>query len=185
MKYRSLPSLALACGLTLVCSRAPRAQTAPPAPPPAPAGDVTLLPEFTVDTARRSDDYVASEAISGTRTGARILDLPFGVDALTKEFIEDFRLFEQDELMRFTANFTARDPDSRTGGGNRLRGFEPVQMRDGLSARANQFDQSFIAQVEVIRGPQSALYGQAEPGGIVNYITKRPREKAGYDLKLS
>ena len=185
MKYLSLPSLALACGLTLVCSRAPRAQTAPPAPPPAPAGDVTLLPEFTVDTARRSDDYVASEAISGTRTGARILDLPFGVDALTKEFIEDFRLFEQDELMRFTANFTARDPDSRTGGGNRLRGFEPVQMRDGLSARANQFDQSFIAQVEVIRGPQSALYGQAEPGGIVNYITKRPREKAGYDLKLS
>ena len=163
MKSVHLPVFALACGLALAFASRPRAQTAPSVPAPAPVADVTVLPEFTVKTSGNRDQYVAAEAISGTRTGAKILELPFGVDVLTKEFVEDFRLYEQDELMRFNANFTARDPDSRTGGGNRLRGFEPVQMRDGLSARANQFDQSFVAQVEVIRGPQSALYGQAEP----------------------
>ena len=157
------------------------AQTVPPA---ARSADTTVLPEFTVNTSKHLDDYVASEAISGTRTGAKILELPFGVEVLTKEFIEDFRLYEQDEQMRFTANFTSRDPDSGTGGGNRLRGFEPLQMRDGLS-RASPADMTNIAQVEVIKGPQSALYGQTEPGGIVNYISKRPKETPSYRLTLA
>lgn len=143
-----------------------------------------MLPEFTVSTSQHLDEYVASEAISGTRTGAKILELPFGVDVLTKEFIEDFRLYEQDEQLRFTANLTSRDPDSGVGGGNRLRGFEPLQMRDGLT-RTSPADLTNIAQVEVIRGPQSTLYGQAEPGGIVNYISKRPKERPGYRLTLA
>jgi iron complex outermembrane receptor protein len=159
------------------------AQGVAPAPAPKDA-DVTVLPEFKVDTGRHIDEYVASEAISGTRTGAKILELPFGVEVLTKEFIEDFRLYEQDEQMRFTANFTSRDPDSGTGGGNRLRGFEPLQMRDGLS-RSSPADLTNVAQVEVIKGPQSTLYGQTEPGGIVNYISKRPKETPGYRLTLA
>ncbi|MBI5766459.1 MAG: TonB-dependent receptor [Verrucomicrobia bacterium] len=159
------------------------AQTVAPGPA-RPAPDATVLPEFTVNTSQHIDDYVASEAISGTRTGAKILELPYDVEVLTKEFIEDFRLYEQDEQMRFNANFTSRDPDSGTGGGNRLRGFEPLQMRDGLS-RASPADLTNIAQVEVIKGPQSTLYGQTEPGGIVNYISKRPKETPGYRLTLA
>jgi iron complex outermembrane receptor protein len=170
----------LACLAPVIADVA--AQSAPT--PAAPTADVAVLPEFTVNTSKHIDDYVASEAISGTRTGAKILELPFGVDVLTKEFIEDFRLYEQDEQMRFSANFTSRDPDSGTGGGNRLRGFEPLQMRDGLS-RTSPADLTNIAQVEIIRGPQSALYGQAEPGGIVNYISKRPKESPGYRLTLA
>ena len=169
--------------LALLTPAIATAQTVPSTPATA-APDVAVLPEFTVNTSKHIDDYVASEAISGTRTGAKILELPFGVDVLTKEFIEDFRLYEQDEQMRFSANFTSRDPDSGTGGGNRLRGFEPLQMRDGLS-RTSPADLTNIAQVEIIRGPQSALYGQAEPGGIVNYISKRPKETPGYRLTLS
>lgn len=57
-------------------------------------------------------------------------------------------------------------------------------MRDGLS-RASPADLTNIAQVEVIKGPQSALYGQTEPGGIVNYITKKPKESPGYRLTLA
>lgn len=168
----------------LAAGVAASAQTVPPSPPTPKDADVTALPEFQVKTSKHIDDYVASEAISGTRTGAKILELPFGVEVLTKEFLEDFRLYEQDEQMRFTANFTSRDPDSGTGGGNRLRGFEPLQMRDGLS-RASPADLTNIAQVEVIKGPQSALYGQTEPGGIVNYISKRPKETPGYRLTLA
>jgi outer membrane receptor protein involved in Fe transport len=174
----------VACILPLLLALAATAQT-PPAPPSEPRGpDVTVLPEFQVSNSRHLDQYIASEAISGTRTGAKILELPYDVEVLTKEFIDDFRLYEQDEQLKFTANFTPRDPDSGTGGGNRLRGFEPLQMRDGLS-RASPADLTNIAQVEVIKGPQSTLYGQTEPGGIVNYITKKPRETPGYRLTLA
>ena len=151
---------------------------------PTPPTDATVLPEFQVNTSKHIDTYVASEAISGTRTGAKILELPYDVEVLTKEFIEDFRLYEQDDQMKFVANFTPRDPDNGTGGGNRLRGFEPLQMRDGLS-RASPADLTNIAQVEIIKGPQSTLYGQAEPGGIVNYITKKPKEVPGYRITLA
>jgi hypothetical protein len=84
---------------------------------PSPPTDATVLPEFQVNTSKQLDTYVASEAISGTRTGAKILELPYDVEVLTKEFIEDFRLYEQDDQMKFVANFTPRDPDSGTGGG--------------------------------------------------------------------
>jgi len=179
MKLTPSPIAAIAVALALAPVVPAEAATTGPND-----ADPTVLPEFRVDTSKHIDDYVASEAISGTRTGAKILELPYDVEVLTKEFIEDFRLYEQDEQMRFAANFTSRDPDSGTGGGNRLRGFEPLQMRDGLS-RASPADLTNIAQVEIIKGPQSTLYGQTEPGGIVNYISKRPKENPGYRLTLA
>jgi len=181
---RFLPTLPRRGVLGLAAGAGLASLAAQPVPPVPPASSTTVLPEFTVNTSRHLDDYVAAEAISGTRTGAKILELPYGVEVLTKEFTEDFRLLDQDEMLRFASNFTSRDPDSGTGGGNRLRGFEPLQMRDGLS-RTSPADPTNIAQVEVIKGPQSSLYGQTEPGGIVNYISKRPKETPGHRLTLT
>ena len=180
---RQLLALATALAVSTALAFSQTAPT-PPVVPNAPPTDATVLPEFQVNTSRQIDGYIAAEAISGTRTGSKILELPYDVEVLTKEFIDDFRLYEQDDMLKFTANFTPRDPDSGTGGGNRLRGFEPLQMRDGLS-RASPADLTNIAQVEVIKGPQSTLYGQTEPGGIVNYITKKPKESPGYRLTLA
>jgi len=36
-------------------------------------------------------------------------------------------------------------------------------------------DASNIEQIEVLKGPQSALFGRGEPGGTVNIITKKPQ----------
>ncbi|MFY3284866.1 TonB-dependent siderophore receptor [Achromobacter xylosoxidans] len=65
-----------------------------------------------------------------------------------------------------------------------LRGFDAKltgDYRDGLSQMP--YDQIrarvpayALEQIEVVRGPVSALYGQAAPGGIVNRVTKRPPE---------
>ncbi|WP_412062323.1 TonB-dependent siderophore receptor [Rubrivirga sp. IMCC45206] len=55
----------------------------------------------------------------------------------------------------------------QTGGGVRRDGVEVPYLSDGL--RAN------VARVEVLRGPASVLYGRLEPGGVVNFITERPR----------
>src|SRR5690606_7646448 len=42
-----------------------------------------------------------------------------------------------------------------------------------------------IDRVEVIKGPLSALYGRSEPGGLVNYITKKPQATPGYRLSAT
>jgi iron complex outermembrane receptor protein len=38
------------------------------------------------------------------------------------------------------------------------------------------FDTFALQQIEVLKGPSGALYGQTAPGGVVNIVTKRPTE---------
>lgn len=37
---------------------------------------------------------------------------------------------------------------------------------------------NYVEEVQVLKGPASILYGDVEPGGIINYVTKKP---LGYD----
>jgi iron complex outermembrane receptor protein len=51
-----------------------------------------------------------------------------------------------------------------------------VPNRNGFR-RLRVVDPVTISRVEVLKGPSSVLYGQASPGGSVNYITKRPVQR--------
>jgi iron complex outermembrane recepter protein len=42
-----------------------------------------------------------------------------------------------------------------------------------------------ITSDEVLKGPASVLYGQFEPGGIVNYVSKKPLENPYYSAELN
>lgn len=144
----------------------------------APAGpeEVVTLTEFQVTSASLKDDYVAAEAVSGTRTGAKILELPYNVQVLTSQFMEDFQIFDENNYrpLQYVPNYA---PDN----GGRLRGFSPQTLRDGFS-RAGPSAIANTQQIEVIMGPQSTLYGHVSPGGLVNYISKQPRRIAATRL---
>ena len=42
-----------------------------------------------------------------------------------------------------------------------------------------------VERVEVLKGPASALYGGGEPGGMINYVTKKPSFNEEKQLKLT
>lgn len=42
-----------------------------------------------------------------------------------------------------------------------------------------------VERVEVLKGPQSALYGRSTYGGVINYITKKPTEELSGNLTAS
>ena len=61
------------------------------------------------------------------------------------------------------------------------RGFSPAPMsRPARALRRRQYrrrlqiDPYTLERIEVLKGPASVLYGQNEPGGIVNMVSKRP-----------
>ncbi|HVU32735.1 MAG TPA: TonB-dependent receptor [Opitutaceae bacterium] len=139
------------------------------------------LSEFTVN-ADSNVGYGASETMTGTRVATKIKDLPFQVNIITSEFFEDFAMFElNDNVAGYISNFSGLDQ----GGGFTLRGLgSTYQLRDGFF-RLGRYGASNIDRIEVIKGPSAAIYGQSQPTGIVNIISKKPRKVARQTVRLS
>lgn len=176
------PSLALALGALLLFTgnAALRGQAAPPARAAAPSADVVTLSEFNV-SADADRGYVASETLTGTRVRTPIIDLPYTVNVLTSEFFEDFAIFELADNLVHIGSFTSLD----IGGGFTLRGFSATsQLRDGFY-RLGRYGSSNVDRTEIIKGSNAAIYGRTSPGGMINMISKQPKDRTAYKLTLN
>lgn len=182
--------LLLAFGLASAAGPLLFAQPVTPAPARSGGGDeVVTIPEFQVSSTRERDEWFASQAMSGTRSAAPILELPYQVQVITQEFLEDFQLMGVTEQLSYFPGYSgvADQADAAIGvtlGGSSLRGFPQTVLRDGFR-RTPPPQIGNTAQVEVIKGPISTLYGDASPGGLINYVSKRPSARPAYSLTLS
>ena len=168
----------VACGLAIVSS----GQTSTPAPL---NEEIVQLSPFVVSTSK-DIGYRASNAVSATRMNTPIKDIPISITAFTEEFINDINPTLFNEVVSYAPGVTKTNANF---GGTRdminIRGFEQNSpLRNGF-AGAGLIDPAVIARVEVSRGPSSVLYGSLAPGGVVNYITKRPMAKRGGELSVS
>lgn len=191
---RLLPPLALAFALALALALSPfaGAQPLPPSPSQTNAAgarqnpddeEVVVMEEYHVSAKSRTDDYIASELVGATRNKEDALNLPFNVQVITDEFMNDFNLFENEDILGFVSAATA----GAIGGNTTVRGFRPTYARDGFAFAnaATMVTRSNTLQSEFIKGPQSALYGRAAPGGIINYSSRRPTLKPRYSFNAS
>jgi iron complex outermembrane receptor protein len=189
MKFKKYASRMTRVVASLAMPVAVVAQTAPANSPTSAdvndsANEVVTLESFTVKATRDATGWGASEAVSGTRTASSIIDLPYSVSVLTREFMDDFQLKDLDEYGLFLTGFSAGEVEAGGGGGSRLRGFTPPNYRNGFQ-RSGIGEVMNVDRVEVIKGPLSALYGRSEPGGLVNYITKKAQEKPAYRASVT
>lgn len=138
--------------------------------------EVITLPEFQVTAEALRDTYIATEATAGTRTGDKIIDIPLSIQVFTEDFINDFQLFNDDDLLAYVSAATT---NTGTSTGIRVRGFNALVTRDGFQY-AMPGTPSNTLQTEIIKGPLSTLYGRATPGGIINKISRRPSLKPKY-----
>lgn len=134
--------------------------------------EVVQLSPFQV-TAGSDSGYLSSESVTGSRVATAIKDLPFTVNVITSEFMRDFGVFESNDNFGYTSSVS--NVDVSGGGGSNMRGFTSQYMlRDGFF-RLGTTDPVLIDRIEFIKGPNAAIYGETQPGGIVNMITKRPK----------
>lgn len=162
-------ALLAALAATLLALTPARAQ---PASSPAHPTDnePVRLSVFEV-TSSKDDGYRATNAISGTRLDTPIKDLPLTINVLTRELLEDIGALEFNDVLKYATGVYVRnnDGDNYVIRGQRI----DYKYRDGMR-RYDFAPTANIERVEILKGPTGILYGISYPGGVINYVTKRP-----------
>lgn len=125
--------------------------------------------------------------------GARALaDVPNTVDAIDRETMDAHLVRDLKDLFRHEPGISVTSSFGRFGLGDiRIRGLggnrvliqtDGIPVSDAFSigsfsnANRNFVDLDTLKQVEVLRGPGSALYGSDALGGVVSFRTKDPED---------
>jgi iron complex outermembrane receptor protein len=153
------------------------------------AGSTTILETITVDgsgtTAAYDDDaktIVARRTSGGSKMATEILDTPASVSVITAKEIQQRGAESVEEVLQYTAGVTTDfyGSDDRYDF-FKIRGFDATTYRDGLvlgrpfgGVREEAYA---FERVEVLKGASSSAFGVSDPGGSVNYVTKRPRSE--------
>lgn len=145
----------------------------------------------TVDVmGRREQSYKNSVSFVGTKTATALKDVPQSIGYVTKELVLDQGAITVNDVVKNisgVSQYTAYNDFSIRGfrslgnlnSGNLLNG-----MR-GLTPLWRQSSLANIERVEVIKGPASALFGNAAPGGVINRVTKKPLDVARRSVTLT
>lgn len=127
--------------------------------------------------------------VTSTRTERRLEEEPLRVEVVSREEVEEKLLMTPGDismLLNETAGLRVQPTSPSLGGASvriqGLRGRYTQILTDGLplyGAQAGalgplQVPPMDLAQVEVIKGAASALYGPTALGGVVNLISRRP-----------
>jgi iron complex outermembrane receptor protein len=143
-----------------------------------------LAAEPTIETVEvlgtREQGYRATVAATANKSDTPAKETPFSVQVVTRELIADRGVISFGEAVRTVPGLTPQVGFNGTNDRFRLRGFAtPSNLKNGM--RRSVFipidEIANIEQIEVLKGPASALYGRFEPGGVVNLITKKPLDE--------
>ncbi|QUX91276.1 TonB-dependent siderophore receptor [Marinomonas sp. A3A] len=129
--------------------------------------------------------YKEDEAALATRTSTPIDETPQSIQIVTEELIEDQAARQITDLYRSISGMSQNNVSTVT-----LRGFSQDEvLYDGLKGDPFgdfSIPQLFtIEQIQVLKGPSGAIYGAGEPGGVINYVTKKPTYEQKNTLKVS
>ncbi|POZ51257.1 TonB-dependent siderophore receptor [Methylovulum psychrotolerans] len=184
----------------------PKAKTdkkaAAASPQPSSLGETTTLKTMTVTGAAEYDpedpfntDYVLPTATAGTKTDTPIMETPLNVQSVSKQVLTDQQVISLDQALRNVSGVTmkAHGVNSVNNGINFginyptpvIRGFaSQTFFRNGFRLQDNSAARQFsnVESVEVLKGPAAILYGQVEPGGMINIVTKKPQAIPYYSL---
>jgi iron complex outermembrane receptor protein len=133
---------------------------------------------------RAAQFYFVDEATMATKTPTSFMDLPQSVQVLSQELMLDQAVRQTTDLYRSISGVTQFSYSGTTA-----RGFRQDQVRyDGVQGdpySGFSIPQLFnIERVEVLKGPTGMLYGAGQPGGLLNYVTKKPKFEQSTEVAL-
>ena len=123
--------------------------------------------------------------VTARKTEEKLQDVPLTIKALTGTDLQDRGIASVSELSQYTPGLTYSPDFGRTGERPVIRGISALRQEapqpvsifvNGVFVRdaALGLVLDDAERVEVIKGPQSALYGRSTYAGAINYITTKP-----------
>ena len=161
------------------------------------ASTVTFA-ESHVSASNAPDEII----VSVRKKDESLQEVPISVDVLTNEQINRRGVYSLDDITRLTPSLVLdggfAPQDTRVV----IRGLAPTRGRPNVAFLQDGIDISSEAlitagsslltnprlfdleRVEVVKGPQSALYGRSAFAGGINYVTKRPGDEVSGTARI-
>jgi outer membrane receptor protein involved in Fe transport len=138
--------------------------------------------------------------VTARKTEESLQSAPIAVTAFTAQTIEQKGITNIDELARFSPGLSFSQAFGRTTDRPVIRGQSNVLagVQFGVESGTAYFidgvyfpgdiqgiDMNALERVEVVKGPQSALYGRNTYAGAINFITRQPRDGLEASVRAS
>ncbi|WP_236975110.1 TonB-dependent receptor [Membranihabitans maritimus] len=130
---------------------------------------------------RRARTYKNAVSFAGTKTATLIKDIPQAISYVTKEIFADQQAYRIGDIVKNISgvnmfsgydDFTFRGFRSGSSDSKMINGLRTVGIFGPQPILTN------MERVEVIKGPASALFANTQPGGTMNYVTKKPLDES-------
>jgi iron complex outermembrane receptor protein len=173
-----------AVGLVLAVAAPSHAQTASQPPQQTNPDD---------QNANQTPIYEEQVVVTASRTEEQLVNAPAAVSVVTSETIQNSPATNIGELLRAVpgvnvVQVSARDVNITSRGATSTLSTSQLALVDGRSVYLDFFGMVMwdlvpkspdeVRQIEVIRGPASAVWGANAMTGVVNVLTRSPREMA-------
>lgn len=135
-------------------------------------------------------NYVVTRSSTGSKTEAETKDIPQTITAIGQKVIAEQHAHTVAAVLSNVAGVNTGtavwNPHDNLNPSFSIRGFEANNYYyDGL------YDPLGVGgwtgnldRVEVLKGPSSLFFGELQPGGVINYITKKPLTEETYSIGL-
>ena len=156
---------------------------------------------LTIVQAQAVDKSLLDEIIvTAEKREASLQDTPISIAAFNENALESLGVEEAGDIAEFVPNLSIRkQPSSDDNFGFAIRGVAAGETAlfteptvglyiDGVyigRQTGSAFELNDLERIEVLRGPQGALYGRNTIGGAINLITKKPSGESGFRQKIS
>ena len=137
-----------------------------------------------------ANPYRATDSATGTKTDTPLLETPLSVQVVPQQVLQDQADVRLQDALNNVSGVLASNDGYGSSDSFSIRGFDSLSVvyEDGL--KIDQYtiggfslDLANVERIEVVKGPASVLYGQAEPGGLVSVTTKVPQGTAAYSVE--
>jgi len=141
--------------------------------------------------AQNTDDEIIATSVRQAYQGDFApLEIPAANQTIDGELLDIAGVLDIDQALDLSASISRQNNFGGLWNSFAIRGFSgDINLPSGYLVNGFNAGRGFggprdlvgIESVDILKGPRSALFGRGEPGGTINFVTKRPQfETGGY-----